>query len=353
MSVKTISARKYKRVSPRSRNSFNERSKINRNIKRRKKSSPIKSISADNVSFLQSAFVFGRYRDVKESVDIVKLIKDVYPLIAEDISIFEHELTTKHEDPIEFGKWMYQGFNDIHPNNDAYFSYDTQGDFYEVREIHTKDHIDNSGKSAGIKWIEDLEESEDKHILLMTLNLLWEIGCPFYFMQYNGEIHLDDEIENAIEMMVDDEALEPEQLQWIEDYKNLKLANIIAFYGNNLIELCDYKGKYADLVNSALYLSDNHFNLADYHSDMGLRMDNINPEEDYYARLVDYMSIFYSTEDWDPVFDMTNMNYSDRAGNYGVQIACVDLPIDSDEEAEKLFTSLDHYINILNILNNG
>ena len=352
MSTKTISARKHKRVPPRSRKPFNERNKISRNIRRRKKSSPIKSISANNVSFLQSAFVFGRYRDVKESVDIVKLIKDVYPLIAEDISIFEHELTTKHEDPIEFGKWMYQGFNDVHPQNDAYFSYDEKGDFYEAREIHTKDHIDNSGKSAGIKWIEDLEQSEDRDILLMTLNLLWNIGCPFYFAQFNGEIHLDDEIENTIMMWSEEDQLEPEQIQWIKDYKDLTLAKEIINYDNNLITLCNYKGKYADLVNSALYLSDNHFNLADYHSDMGLRMDSINPEEDYYARIVDYMAIFYSTENDDPVFDMTNMNYSDRAGNYGVQIPCVDVPIDSDEEAEKLFKSLDHYINILKLLNN-
>ena len=125
-----------------------------------------------------------------------QVIKEIYPYIKNDVSIFLHTKNfTEETKPIEFLSWMINSFNEVCEDN-----WDI---LYEDEKYHLEIFYDydcpDSGYSAELKFLETIEEKDLNCFgLLIDLFGLFhaKLSIPFYF---NCSDH-----ENALQCAKDD-----------------------------------------------------------------------------------------------------------------------------------------------------
>jgi hypothetical protein len=126
-----------------------------------------------------------------------ELIKQLYPLMKDDLDVFLHTKVFNEEtNPIEFLNWMLLLYEEIH--HDAHWSIEEDRESeHHIYRIYDYTH-DENGRSVGLQFLPQIKRENKELYKLLTgaLKLLIPLGIPFWWQ--------DDEFEYALDMVESD-----------------------------------------------------------------------------------------------------------------------------------------------------
>jgi hypothetical protein len=229
---------------------------IKRNIKKKSKSNTTISISRiDNlkpINFIEIDYILKRGL-FEEGGSPETIIKDIFPVIKEDIDVFfKEDIFNKDTQPADFLYWMLQCYDDVQdePWDIAYYDRDEK---FHIETYYEYNDIGCEGKSVGLRFMPELKKkNEDLFWLLVALlSCLKNTGVPFWFNNMMHEQAIDSvawNLEDCIEDFDKDE--ETDARNALAEYKcgepyvlksqiedcNISLSELI-------LELKDFKPK--------------------------------------------------------------------------------------------------------------
>jgi len=152
-----------------------------------------------------------------ESEDVcenaVDIIKDIYPIIKDDISIFMSPTFTEYTQPIEFLRWMMECYTELYEE----WEITEELDKFVIRRCINYP-IDAVGYSLELKFINEVSDKRMRNLLISCFSLLKKFGVPFWEHQYGieaAEQIINDQLEEAL-MQKNDNRNE-EEIQYLED----------------------------------------------------------------------------------------------------------------------------------------
>ena len=330
------------------------------NIKRRVKSKRLRN--GKQLEKRNTTELFLRSNNLKnlpfviDSLDVnisaEDIIRDIYPMIQDDISFFISPNITSETPPIEFLRWMMQCYTDIYGE----WEITKDGNKYQLKRLIAYD-IDAVGYSVETEFLGRVEDIEMFNLLITSLSLMRSVGVPFWDGTYAVEmaqemIDMDiEELESMDDKDVDKEEFEglkkgKKELIVMEGLINRIIADKVTFEDfiiskNELIEKKELDKSIVDLFNCLekfLKIDDNILNYSCfYDSDL----DDGHPVMPH-----EYAHIAYSLDDNSAIGYRLNQSSSDSYNNYGA------LPFSCEviNEVEDIVSDYPHkYIELLNL----
>lgn len=148
----------------------------------------LKNIPALKLDYIDQKGLF------KDGANPIDLIKDLYPILIEDISIFLHsKVFNKDTDPIEFLTWMLKCYEEIYPDTYWEIEADSMGNYHFFR---TYDYdIGDVGESVPIDFMPKLKKYNLK-LYRMVAGMLGVLKGKYNIPCYWE----DDDFNQAIEV---------------------------------------------------------------------------------------------------------------------------------------------------------
>jgi len=292
----------------------------------------INSISSLKVDYQFKKGIF------EDNDNIIKMIKDIYPVIYNNIPVYEIDNFNENTKPIDFLNWILDRYLNTSPPGEKWtIFYNKDIDKFLIEYIYEYDDIGIEGRSAPISFLLTLEK-ENKKLYELFIAYLHHvnkaINIPIYSNDYHYDdtlVYLEDDIEEMKNQDVDAEYAE-EHLEDLkikeEDLKCYKEGNAFRIgqeithckiSKNLLLEtLKNYKVK-KKIHKAILKLIKDNINLL-HETEYKLNdfyLNNEDDDEELSSAMFDqWACIIWSLDD--SVFNFMEQMYNDTAGNYGV-----------------------------------
>lgn len=319
-------------------------------------SNPItQSINPLEVKILQGDFDF--------EIDVVKFIKDIYPVVKKDISCLDCNL--KDDGNIyTFFNWLLISINTIFNFDNLNYTYKKIDNNYRLILYNQKKEL-CKGHAIEICKLDKTEIETRKIILSILHHLYYNTNCSFYFSGNSENISLEHTYDMYYEICKeeyvyakdeeDNEAIESIESVF-KDY-NAKNGNAILL-AKEIIGTVDYSieellniaeekqdSLIANLIVKVNNLIDNKFNLSDY-------FDDFNEETG--GPIYQYMQIAYKIDDECRLWFYSKQDFQSACNEHGQEIPTVKIIYTgnnynqlSDFSLLKTYTEVLHLLSIL------
>jgi len=218
-----------------------------RNIKRKRKGITFPPVFGTNNIILQKSNIQVKSligSGVFEYGTVDEIIRDIYPVIKDDISIFLHtrafnELTK----PFEFLEWMIKSFNDVTDSKECSLDYSLENKKFILKEIIEVEKLKCRGYSPELNFLVELmKTNRNLYSLFIGLFGLFksELQAVFYFD--------NDEIDNIFETL-------EEELKWSDEEDFQKNKDILEDYKSGNPKIVETEIKSSKMTVDELYVS--------------------------------------------------------------------------------------------------
>ena len=276
-----------------------------------------------------------------------QIIKDIYPIIKDDISIFINKEITKETKPIDFLSWMMRCYTELYDEWEI-----VKTSKYIIRRFIDYD-IEPIGYSVEIKFVKSIKDRILYELLIGAFSLLKKKNVPFWD-NYSIEM-THDTIYSELEELLMEKERDESHIEYLEDgmkelsdmenlineikHNNMTYDEFVAIK-NNFIKTTKYESlvNFFNYLEDFLKIDDNIFNYSLYfHSDV----DEGNPIMPF-----EYAQISYCLDDSNAVGWNLNQYSTSNYNEYGA------LPFRSvvENEVENAMSDYPYkYIEMLNL----
>jgi hypothetical protein len=293
---------------------------ITRNNRKKGKSNAyVNFLTSNSLKKINCFDVISIISDNLINSSIIQIIKDIYPVIKDDISIFLHQKSfNENTSPAEFLHWMLSSYENVY--SECQWDIYSKNNKHHIIKVYDYDH-NEMGQAISLDFLPFLKKENIhlyKMITCLLSNLYHKLNVPFYFD--NEEI--DDAIEH-IECEINDIGNELLNTALSNEHKNEVRREIILMEET----IQEHKTGYAKEVENDIRKNFSNFSLIDLQIKIESYLPESSKEKDciiflkealklfkYKDNLSKYVHIHQS--EWENSIPITPNDYACMGWNY-------------------------------------